>query len=279
MNKNYFENNPTLEYVKITAPFLKQISKPLFSGTPIKHIEYVRLSKSGHLTNLSTDSDWVKYRFENNIKYVIIPESKDIQFTKYNEPELYFISENYCESVFKKKLHFGNAFGGAIRLLNEKSLDIFFFVTNEPNQNNFFLHNFDLLKTFIIYFKKSLNDFDAQLTNEATSFLTDLNFDHYKEYLKQCIFESEVMKNNFKNNLKCIPLCDENISLTVKEIQCCYYLLKGYPFKSIANKLEISPRTIEHRVNTIKNKMDLVSRSSIISYLDQYKWMIDSIVE
>ena len=59
-------------------------------------------------------------------------------------------------------------------------------------------------------------------------------------------------------------------TLTKRELSCAYFLLQGKSNKEIAQKLNISPRTVEDYVSNIRFKIKCKNRSELISIL--CKW-------
>lgn len=58
--------------------------------------------------------------------------------------------------------------------------------------------------------------------------------------------------------------------LTTRQKECLYYLVKGMSAKEIAYALKLSPRTVEHYLETVKAKLNCHSRSQLIAkVLDQ----------
>lgn len=53
-------------------------------------------------------------------------------------------------------------------------------------------------------------------------------------------------------------------NLTQRQSECLFFLLRGYSYKSIAKILNLSPRTIEIYVESIKNRLDCCSKSQLI---------------
>jgi DNA-binding CsgD family transcriptional regulator len=65
-----------------------------------------------------------------------------------------------------------------------------------------------------------------------------------------------------------------NSILTSRQADCLYFLVKGMTAKHIAVKLNLSPRTIEHYLETLKDKFSCYSRHDLIEKamrLDQIK--------
>jgi DNA-binding CsgD family transcriptional regulator len=57
----------------------------------------------------------------------------------------------------------------------------------------------------------------------------------------------------------------ENHNLTLRQLDCLYYLVNGMTVKQIGRELNLSPRTIEHYLETIKLKLNCYSRADLIS--------------
>ena len=102
--------------------------------------------------------------------------------------------------------------------------------------------------------------------------ITDIKF--------PCMLVSETEKKYNKEkkffDLKKIKITNE-LSLSNKEIECCYYLSKGLSIKGIANKMGLSPRTIETHVNHIKLKSNCYTTDLLIEYIHQKRWIFDSL--
>ena len=58
---------------------------------------------------------------------------------------------------------------------------------------------------------------------------------------------------------------DSNTPLTARQLDCIYYLVKGFSTKQIAKILLLSPRTIEHYLENIKIKLDVDTRVELIA--------------
>ncbi len=56
-----------------------------------------------------------------------------------------------------------------------------------------------------------------------------------------------------------------NSKLTMRQLDCLYHLVKGCSIKQIAKELSLSPRTVEHYIDAIKQKLNCESRVELIS--------------
>lgn len=71
-----------------------------------------------------------------------------------------------------------------------------------------------------------------------------------------------------KNNLhaKVIDLMHQ-YNLTKRELECLYYLNLGYTIKIIANKMNLSPRTIESYLENIKYKLNVRYKLDLMEFV------------
>jgi DNA-binding CsgD family transcriptional regulator len=57
----------------------------------------------------------------------------------------------------------------------------------------------------------------------------------------------------------------EEVNLTLAQLDCLFYLVKGCSIKEIARHLSLSPRTIEHTLESIKIKLNCTRKSDLVS--------------
>ena len=60
-------------------------------------------------------------------------------------------------------------------------------------------------------------------------------------------------------------------SLTKRQKECLYYLCKGMSIKQIAKALKLSPRTVEHYLEAVREKLACHSRAQLIEKLLGYQ--------
>jgi DNA-binding CsgD family transcriptional regulator len=68
-----------------------------------------------------------------------------------------------------------------------------------------------------------------------------------------------IMLNNLQSQID-----DTNPNLTARQLDCLYYLAKGFTIKQIAKMLLLSPRTVEHYLDAIKTKLNCETRVELI---------------
>jgi|GEM_PF-4987487 len=74
------------------------------------------------------------------------------------------------------------------------------------------------------------------------------------------------------------------VFLTEREAHCCLFLILGFTSKEAAQKLYLSPRTVEHYISCVKVKLKINRRSGVIrallssDYLDNLNAHLDEAV-
>ena len=62
-----------------------------------------------------------------------------------------------------------------------------------------------------------------------------------------------------------------DLTLSKQQYKCLYFLSRGMTYKEIAHEMELSPRTVECYVATIRKKTNLHSKSKLVAFfLDKY---------
>ncbi len=120
--------------------------------------------------------------------------------------------------------------------------------------NNFYINNFELLNNFINTFKQNAkNLIDAAAKNRGIvpydSNLLDMNTDYHDTLFSQKNPDNNVFSISNNTNLL-------RASLTKRELECICWLTKGKTTPEIAIILNISSRTVEKYITSLKHKLD-----------------------
>ncbi|MFN3234583.1 MAG: LuxR C-terminal-related transcriptional regulator [Gammaproteobacteria bacterium] len=94
-------------------------------------------------------------------------------------------------------------------------------------------------------------------------------------------FTYELDKGVTLSSGSAIIISDENYlerklnigKLTKREMECFYYILRGYTAKSIATKLNLSVRTVECHLNNVKSKLGCRCKSELIDFAEEHGLM------
>ena len=278
MTTNYFSSNTSaLDYSRAMVSLMKKFAEPLFANSCINNFSYIKFYKNNSVINLTTDINWIDYRFKENIKYKILFES-ELNSNVLDKPHIYFWPNDTNDKLLEALNHFGIWNGCNIYIPSRNHIEVFSFASaiDKTNMNNFYINNFHTLTQFILYFKNELSlviDHDS----EKNKIITDINFPIMEshENTNSLIYRK---KNLIMRDIKRVQF-SENVYLTYKEAACCYFLNKGHTLKDISNKIGISTRTVETHINHVKEKTNCCTKPLLLQMLNKKQWILDSIFE
>ena len=273
MNNDYFKNNiNALDFSKSLVPTMTKIAEPLLTNTEITDFSYLKFCSDGSVVNLTTDIRWIIYRFSENIKYQILFE-KQLNNRLIDKPYMY-LWPNTIENKLLGALHANGIWNGCnIYITKKDQIEVFSFSSSVNNSNiqNFYINNFNLLNKFIIYFMSNMK-YLHKIEEKKNCIITDIKF----PFILPNITANKPNEEKKLFDFKKVKITDD-LFLSTKEIECCHYLSKGFGIKSIANKMYLSPRTIETHLNHIKLKSNCSTTDSLLEYIHQKRWIFDSL--
>ncbi|HHT0594906.1 TPA: LuxR C-terminal-related transcriptional regulator [Legionella anisa] len=133
------------------------------------------------------------------------------------------------------------------------------------------------------------NDFKVMSTQKSIEFTEEMVHQNNK-YICTAVKSPVYMRDKVSGVLilikiaRKIPLTINNDIISQRELQCLYYLIKGFALKQIAHVLQISFRTVEHHINNAKTKLNCYHRSDLIEKASQLtdiknKLFLDSVTD
>ncbi len=251
---------------------MKELSFHLMNGTKISNFSYLQFEKSGHVVNLTTDIELIKYRFQERIKYQILFE-KELKDSKLNEPYIYLWPQNSSSDILQSLAHQGIGNGCNIFIRRHDLIEVYSFATdiNESSMQSFYINNFNILKGFILDFKTKIETSLDKKLKLDTNIVFPSNHHNSDESNQSNYFDNFDIKKPRKVNI------NNNISLTIKEIECCFYLMQGYQIKDIACFTSSSPRTVESHINNVKYKTNCINKGELLVFLQLNNWVFNSL--
>lgn len=271
----YFDKNfRALEYAREAASLMQYISEPLFSNTPISNFSFLRFDSNANVINLTTDIKWIEYRFNKQIKYQILFEQQLFN-SSLNKPYIYLWPNETSNELMACLKYYGIWNGCNIYIPYTNQIEVFSFASSISNTNisNFYINNFDFLNKFIIYFKEKLSLFDLD-NKKGAKIITDIHFPSINWDTNDSIKSN--LSELFINNSDKFEI-DNKIYLTYRELECCYYRMNGYSYKTIAKILNLSARTVESHINNIKQKTEKTTTDDLLKYLNDKRWLLNTI--
>ncbi|MDQ2994958.1 MAG: helix-turn-helix transcriptional regulator, partial [Pseudomonadota bacterium] len=138
-----------------------------------------------------------------------------------------------------------------------------FGVLTEPKSIfNFYLNSLEMLGRFIEYFEYHAQELIAE-NAQKNRIIMPKYFDKLPQPNQREDFclPSSVLDFAVDPPKKARQF---NISLTPREMECLTLIARGYTMKSVAQNLEISPRTVEMHLRNIKDKHGLSSKNQLV---------------
>ena len=243
------QNRSALEFNKAIAPSIHEIAAPL-KLIGVEHFSYVRIFNDSKLLRLSGDARWSQKYFENSF---------------YNDSSLYGI-----EHIPSNELHYRIFTGSpqnehhsalqehgfwhifALYKKKETYCDVWFFCASRENDRiiECYINKIDYFKKFAVYFSNKMHD----VVNEHNpNYLTHMNLQKNVSLspCEECIF------NDFQNAIDIKKYrFGANIFLGKREVDCVMRFLRGETTKEIGLHLNLSPRTVESYLESVKKKLN-----------------------
>jgi len=220
---------------------IRDICNPFFKKCDLNYFFYVKTYyKDSSSIIFTSDNVWCEHYFKS--KY---PISTTIHHTGIHLWDSHIKEASHCAqqnfnytkgiSIFKKYAAYSEAFGFSAPESHSKALDFYF-------------NNIDLLHLFAEHFKDKASRLFGKSEKNPIIIPRDMH-----GILQD---DEKIAVNLFKNNSE---------QLTHRQVECLVNLIKGQTIKEIAKTIGLAPKTVEHYLNNIKAKLDVQSRSALIS--------------
>lgn len=247
------------QFNQTVAPIVESVGMPLLENFGITHFGHIKINNSGLMLRLANHEPWNKIYFQEKF---------------YDDSKLYNMSGVPLNSK-RKKILTGTPITPHEKILFENGLWNFllvyertenegtftFFGTTPENSGviNYYLNNSEAFDHFSLYFKEKIFPF-LEMKEDRCIQLSTSAFDALKN-------EDSVVQNFYKQTEISKYYLGEafgNLTLSKREAQCLYYLFRGQSAKEIAKNLQLSPRTIESFIETIKRKTGIHNKTKLI---------------
>lgn len=221
---------------------------PIAEHFGISHFSYTKITNTGYLHSLSSRPDWLEYYFCENL-YIDQPHFRHPKnFTNGIAIADQIEDDSYTNLSQKANQKFNIYFGFVFMNKILDGLELIGFDLNSKNKlhQTLMLNEFPLLRKFISYFL-SENRPLLDLMEEKKVNIGDLlgvKFD---------TADVKVMDNLPDRHRFLTKIgVDIAMDLTVREKEILKGLIEGYSASGIANKIHLSPRTVESYIVNIK---------------------------
>jgi DNA-binding CsgD family transcriptional regulator len=245
------------------ADQIAEICAPL-KKLNISYFSHVRISHDKKMSAISSNPDFTEHYLKNQYFTTdihMVDENKFGNFFVWDGIEFSGRSGQMCREAGEFGIH--NPFTIIDR--NNNGIDYYHFANNSTNKqiNQMYLANIDLLHLFISYFKDNIKK--SKPLSKAHDFKFNVNSDI------KIAFEDSLItydRSDFLNSInhKKFPKIEiENQTLSKRQSEILRLVVRGMTMKEIGKILNLSPRTVGHYFETIKMKLNISTRSELIS--------------
>ncbi|CCB86696.1 putative uncharacterized protein [Parachlamydia acanthamoebae UV-7] len=236
-----------------------QFAAPLNDHLGINHFWYYRITFSGHYSYIGTNSAWNEFCFENqmNSHFPCLRHPKTlksgISLMKASEDPSY---QNVLKTAWEK---FNINFNINLQKITPEGIEAFGFATrfNDLKAEERLINDLPVLRNFIKIFKEK-NEKLISMLSEYQIHLPSKFGPKFYEQPKTIAFPTQ--HQLFMQKIGGQPA----FSLTPREKDILKFVSNGYPASYIAEQLQLSQRTVENYIATIKCKLSCSSKVELI---------------
>ena len=250
-------NTTPLNYNQAINSTFQDACKPLFRYLNLTHFIYIKLLKNNKRLYLCNDTSWIEEHLKHQLYNDTLHESRAIQPAESTERLANW--EGYGPDKVFNILRTRNMANGFIIY---RGNEIFSFCSTCENTNisYSYIHNLDVLRHFILYFKNKCADIIAP-KNDGRLITSDVK-------TTTIISEEEksfrALYEQMKLNSFILDKGDETVRLTKREVEALIHFSSGKNILETAWLMKISSRTVQSHLNNIKNKFHCNTKSKII---------------
>lgn len=253
---------------------VSRICQPLFKNTPIKHFDYGRYYDSGEVVMCGTTSPDLVKKYYTEKLCPTFEEFKlfnsfglNVTFLSHSMPLPPGVYEGN-EDRFKKNIENAASWKIFHRLYIVCRASGYFSacgfgVINEGRSVfNFYLNALGVLEKFVKYFEREANEL-IEKTHENARII--LPYYHDKTMRQDEKLEAMFGISNLDFSIQSERKCYfEGKLVTSREAECLELIAQGFTMKTVAKKLEISPRTVEQHLRNMKDKFGLNTKNQLV---------------
>lgn len=206
---------------------------------------YFRIYEDGKYVHLADNADYMKFYIAN------IQTSPPMVLDMINHNYTHYIWPRDRSDILMDAAA-NHGFGNGISVLrySQKYYECWTFATDVANTEiiQVYLNQMMDLKKFINYFSNTYVDLITDAKKHAGKY-TNMGFD------------VKVIPERARR--QCFDFLPD-LSLTPREHQCLKVLSKGYSYKGISSKLDISLKTVEFHLSNIRAKTGITDRNKLV---------------
>lgn len=260
------ENISALNYSLDSKEKLSSISEVFLTPLGLTTFGYKRVYEDGRYMFLSTNKEWAQYHYQN-----IHDHGTFFQTAMNNtcSQEFYRVlwPANANDHFLQSLCHFGMWHGINFYKKGEDYLELWTFSTSVDKENirQNYINTLKYFEEFISHFNNKAQEIiNVREPSKLSKFKDTVSFGANDNLLSNAnTYQFLSIRDKMKIDKLIIKGLTENVSLTKRETECGKLLSAGRGTKEIAKALDLSPRTVEFYINSIKEKTGFYSRAQI----------------
>jgi DNA-binding CsgD family transcriptional regulator len=245
------------------SPDIDEIIHPLKDAFGVTSIVYQRNFNDGSEIRLSNQPAWLKHFYEQGYYRVSGFEKHPDQ---YQSGLVVWSHLSHHQPILTAARSFDIDHGMTLIKKTDDGCEFYFIGTthNRPYTTNLLLNHQDFLQRFTLYFK------EQAVSLLKTAYMQRLTIANKYEHVisdEQGI-PFKTTSANFAQalTLKKIHLANNTV-LSGREMSCAKLLLQGMTARGIAERLFISPRTVETHLQHLKQKLNCRTKAELVNQL------------
>ena len=242
-----------------------QLAQAILSKYGITSIGYSRFY-TDKCIRVSNNFEWMKFYIEKDILHKHSDRYRN-ELEMIGERKSYMLLRSQDQGS-KKITNLMNKYNidnvCSLYIKHDDYIEMFGFSTDvgKPNISNFYINNEKILFQYTLFLKERLYpNLNSHLNQIYLPFSILLKNEN-------TAYEQNLLSFTKNTSLKRIYLKD-SLFITIQEYNCLYYLSIGNSYKEIANKLNLSSKTVETHINFAKHKLGHLCKSDLINILKQ----------
>ncbi|OGT34142.1 MAG: hypothetical protein A3C44_00565 [Gammaproteobacteria bacterium RIFCSPHIGHO2_02_FULL_39_13] len=254
MDVQYLEQHPALA----TSAQIGEICKPL-EQLDITYFSFVRSYKDGSHIRLSNNAAWTKHYYAHEFYNVVLKQVPD------ENGNILWSSIDKYPLFYDASEHFDIDNGTVIVLTIDDITERYFFgsTRNNSHVNYIYLHQPELLKKFIIYFKDVANKLITEAESKKIILPPRILNKQDSEF-----YSNEVVQN-FLNDIKLakvsIRVNGSDMYISNNEAKILSLMKHGYTAKEISCEISLKKKTIEIYRDNLREKLNQYTRGNLVS--------------
>ena len=241
-----------------TAPDVAAIAKPLADKFNINYFQYLSVFEDGRFSLACNRPDWISFAFEHLQSKQKPAVYSHIAGEQLNKSTYCFLWDNNLpdEPVqLAREFDIANGLCFVERYETHYNLIAFATPVSDSSAVETYLNHTPELLHFIQNFKHDKKQLIADINQNAFNVTCQQKDENLDKMLLKYQSKFQAIK---------VPSHTSESYVTQMEYSCLRYLSQGDTYKAIAQKLGISPRTVESYFVRVKNRLDLSTKSELI---------------